>query len=217
MNVVIFGLEPLSSLAWYVLTHDSPHRVVGFTVDAVYQTADQLHDLPVTPFEALEERFPPGEFALLAPLGWTWINGLRAEKYLQGKNRGYSFVSYVSSRALVWPDLQIGENCLIYEGAIVQPFARVGDNCILRSGCHVSHHAIVGDHCFLAAHAVAAGGAVIGERCFLGLNSTIRDGITVAPRCFIAAGALVVADTETNGVYAGVPAKRRAQSADQVT
>jgi len=217
MNVVIFGLGQLSSLAWYALTHDSPHRVMGFTVDAAYQTVDKLHDLPIAPFESLEERFPPSEFALLVPLGWTRVNGLRAEKYAQGKAKGYPFVSYVSSRALVWPDLRIGDNCLIYEGAIVQPFARIGDDCILRSGCHVSHHAVVADHCFLAAHAVVAGSAVIGERCFLGLNSTIRDGITVAPRCFIAAGALVVADTEDDGVYAGVPAKRREQTADQVT
>ena len=217
MNVVIFGLEQLSSLAWYVLTHDSEHQVAGFTVDAAYQTADKLHDLPVTPFERLEDRFPPGDFALLIPLGWTRVNGLRTEKYAEGKSKGYPFISYISSRALVWPDLQIGENCLIYEGAIVQPFARIGDNCILRSGCHVSHHAIVGDHCFLAAHAVVAGNTVIGERCFLGLNSTIRDGVTVAPRCFIAAGALVTANTEANGVYMGVPAKRREQSADQAT
>lgn len=207
-KVVIFGLEQLSSLAWYVLTHDSQYEVAGFTVDAAWCQRQTLHDCPIVPFENLEQHFPPKEFSLLIPLGWTRCNGLRAAKYAEGKGRGYSFATYVSTRAMVWPDLLIGENSMIYEGAIVQPFARVGDNCILRSGCHVSHHAVIKDHVFLAAHAVVAGTATVSERCFLGLNSTIRDGVTVAPGCFIAAGALVTADTEPDGLYMGIPARR---------
>lgn len=209
MKVVIFGAEKFASLAWYVLTHDSPHEVVGFTVDAAWHNASTLHDLPVVPFERLEQYFPPKEYALLISLGWIRCNRLRAAKYAEGMARGYSFVTYVSSRALVWPDLQVGENAMIYEGANVQPFARIGNNCILRNGCNVGHHAVIGDHVFIAAHAVVAGGATVGERCFLGLNSTIRDGVTVAPGCFVAAGALVTADTEPDGLYAGVPARRR--------
>jgi sugar O-acyltransferase (sialic acid O-acetyltransferase NeuD family) len=209
IKVVIFGLEQLSSLAWYVLIQDSPYEVAGFTVDAAWCRTSSLHDLPIVPFDLLERCFPPDEYALLIPLGWTNCNGLRAAKYAEGKARGYAFATYVSSRAIVWLDLQIGENSMIYEGAIVQPFARVGNNCILRSGCHVSHNAVLADHVFMSAHAVVAGNAKIGERCFLGLNSTIRDGITVAPRCFVAAGAVVTADTEPDGLYVGVPARRR--------
>lgn len=208
-KAVIFGIGELSSLAWYVLTHDSAYEVAAFTVDAAYIDKQSHHGLPVMAFENLEQHFPPKEFALLVPLGWTRCNGLRAAKYAEGKRRGYAFATYVSTRAMVWPDLMIGENSMIYEGAIVQPFARVGNNCILRSGCHVSHHAVVADHVFLAAHAVVAGSATVSERCFLGLNSTVRDGVIVAPGCFIAAGALVTADTEPDGLYVGVPARRR--------
>ncbi len=209
MKVVIFGAEQFASLAWYVLTHDSSHEVVGFTVDAAWCHTSTKHDLPVVPFERLEQYFPPKEYALLISLGWTRCNGLRAAKYAEGKMRDYSLVTYVSSRAVVWPDLQVGENSMIYEGAIVEPFARIGSNCILRNGCNVAHHAIIGDHVFMAAQAVVAGGATVGERCFLGLNSTIRDGVTVAPGCFVAAGALVTTDTEPDGLYVGVPARRR--------
>ena len=37
MRVVMFGLGQLSSLAWYCLTHDSPHEIVAFTVDGAYR------------------------------------------------------------------------------------------------------------------------------------------------------------------------------------
>lgn len=209
IKVVIFGAEKFASLAWYVLTHDSPYEVVGFTVDAAWCPAEPLHGLPVVPFEEVERFFPPQQYALLISLGWKHRNALRAARYSEGRARGYSFVTYVSSRALVWPDLQVGENAMIYEGANVQPFARIGQDCILRNACNIGHHATIGDHVFLAAHAVVGGGATVGERCFLGLNSAVRDGVVVAPGCVVAAGALITADTESDGLYVGVPARRR--------
>ena len=216
MKVVIFSLGRMASLAWYVLTHDSKHEVAGFTVDAAYLDRRELHGLPVVPFDHVEERFPPADFGMLLPVGWQDVNGLRMKRYLEAKGRGYAFPTYVSSRAHVWPDLQIGENCMVFEGAVVQPFASIGHNCIIRSGSHVSHHVTVSDHAFLAPGAVIAGGATIGQRCFIGANATVQDGVTVAPRCIVAAGAVVNKDTTEGGRYVGVPAKRREFSRDQL-
>jgi sugar O-acyltransferase (sialic acid O-acetyltransferase NeuD family) len=214
MDVVIFGLGPFASLLWYVLGHDSPHRVVAFTADRAYCAEPRLHGLPVVPFEDLEAAFPPSQARLLLALGGGNANRLRAARFKEASARGYGFASYISARAMVWPDLQVGDGCLLFEGCMVHPFARIGSNCVLRSGSHVSHHAVVGDHCFLAAHSVLAGGASLGQRCFLGLNSSVRDGVKVAERCLVAAGAAVTADTTENGVYMGVPAKRHATPAD---
>lgn len=214
--VVIFGTERFASLAWYCLTHDSPYRVCAFTVDAEYRHADEHHGLPVVSFEELEEHFPPDEVQMLVPLGYSRLNAFRTERYQQAKARGYDFISYVSSRASVWPDLDVGENSMIYEHAIIQPFARIGNNTIIRSGAHISHHAVVGDNCFIAAHAVLAGGTAVQDNCFVGLNATLRDNITIAPRCFIAAGALIIHDTEENGMYMGVPGKRNKTPADKI-
>lgn len=216
MKVIVFGTEHLSSLAWYCLTHDSEHEVAGFTVDAAYQTCRELHGCPVVPFESVERQFPPEAFAMLVPLGYRNVNGLRAERYRQGKAKGYRFISYVSSRASVWPDLSIGENCMIYDQAAIQPFAEIGDNVVMRSGSLVSHHARVEDHCFVAAHAVIGGGASIGACSVLGLNSAVRDGIRVAARCIVAAGAAVLRDTEPDGIYIGSPARRSGVSSDRM-
>jgi sugar O-acyltransferase (sialic acid O-acetyltransferase NeuD family) len=214
MKVVIFGNQQLADHAWYILTHDSEHDVVGFTVDHAYLSETTLHGLPVVAFEEIEKRFPPDTTAMIAPLGGTNLNGLRAEKHRAGKAKGYRFISYVSSRTYTWPDLTIGENCMILDGVSVQPFARIGDGVTLRTNVNVGHRSTIGDNCFFGAHACVAGSVTIGERCFVGLNSTIRDGVNVAARCFIAAGAVVIRDTQENGVYIGVPAERRPEPAD---
>jgi sugar O-acyltransferase (sialic acid O-acetyltransferase NeuD family) len=214
--VVVFGLSDFASLAWHVLTHDTPLPVAAFTVDRAYLRGDRFHDLPVIAFEEVQRRFPPDEYQMLVPLGGRGANGLRRDRYLQAKAKGYGFVTYISSRAMVAPGVSIGENSMIFEGAAVQPMASVGANCIVRTLANVSHHVRLGDHGFVAASAVIGGGSKIDERCFLGLGAVIRDGVTVAERCVIGAGAVVARNTEPNGVYTGVPAKRGLKLADEL-
>ncbi len=215
--VVIFGNGTFASLAWYCLTHDSSRQVKAFTVDRAYLQNPTHEGLPVVPFEELSSFYPPSEVRLLIPLGYAQINGLRRERYLQAKAQGYSFISYISSRACIWPDLQVGENCLIYEHAIIQPFARLGDNVIIRSGAHISHHCKIGSHSFVAAGACFGGNVTVAEQAFIGLGAVLRDGLHLAERSFIGAGAVVIADTEANGVYVGNPARKIAKSALEVT
>lgn len=215
MRVVIFGLSQFASLAWYCLTHDSPHEIAAFTVDGAYADRKEHMGVPVVAFEEIETLFPPDAYGMLLPLGARAANGLRAERFERARQKGYACPTYVSSRALTWPDLEIGENSFVYEGSAIQPFSRIGRNVIVRQGVSISHHVQVGDHCFLANHAVLGGGVTLAERCFVGLNATVRDGITVAEGCMIAAGALVTADTVANGVYAGSPARRRRVPTDR--
>jgi maltose O-acetyltransferase len=48
----------------------------------------------------------------------------------------------------------------------------------------------------------------IGAGSWLGAHVVVLAGVTIAPGCVIGAGAVVTKDTEPNGVYVGVPAKR---------
>jgi sugar O-acyltransferase (sialic acid O-acetyltransferase NeuD family) len=147
------------------------------------------------------------------------VNRLREERCLDALRKGYTLGSYVSSRALTWPDLAIGGNVMIHDGVIIQPFATIGSNTILRSGCHISHHVKVGDHCFLAPCAVLGGNVSVGARSFIGLNAVIRSGLSIAEGCFIAAGAVVTTDTVADGVYRGAPARhmnRRASAMEDL-
>lgn len=217
LPLVIFGNGNFASLAWYCVTHDSPWQVAAFTVDRPFVGAGRHQDLPVVAFDELQSLYPPGEVNLLIPLNYQRINGLRMDRYRQAKAAGYGFVSYVSSRASVWPDLQIGENCLIYEHAIIQPFARIGDNVIIRSGVHISHHCEVGSHSFIGAEAAFGGNVTLGERVFVGVGAVLRDGLQLAERSFIGAGAVLLSNTEPNAVYVGNPARKSGRTALEVS
>lgn len=216
-NVVIFGAENFSSLAWYCLTHDSAWRVVAFTVDRAYLNSPVHEGLPVVPFEELAIHYPPDEVKLVIALGYRAINGLRRDRFAAAEAQGYEFVSYVSSRASTWPDLQVGKSCLIYEHAIIQPFAHIRDNVIIRSGAHISHHCTIENHAFIAAGVTLGGNVKVGEQAFVGVGAVLRDGVCIAPRSFVGAGAVVVTDTETDGVYVGNPARKMSRSSLEIT
>jgi len=55
---------------------------------------------------------------------------------------------------------------------------------------------------------VVSGGVDIGEQCFIGVNATLRDHINIGAKCVIGAGALLLADTEPEGVYIGNATER---------
>jgi carbonic anhydrase/acetyltransferase-like protein (isoleucine patch superfamily) len=47
-----------------------------------------------------------------------------------------------------------------------------------------------------------AGGVRIGAECFIGINATLRDHISVGRRNVIGAGAVILADTRDDAVFA---------------
>jgi len=206
-KVVSVGAGETAEVAYEYLTHDSPHEVIAFSVERAYATSPTLFDLPVVHFEDLERRYDPAEYQAFVAISYTQLNRVRTRLFLETKRKGYTCVSYVSSRAFVWRNVEIGENCFILEHNVLQYAVRVGNNVVLWSGNHVGHRSTIRDHCFVSSHVVISGYCDIGESCFLGVNSCIADHLNVARDCFIGMGAVVNKDTEEARVYRGNPAE----------
>lgn len=206
-SIVIFGLGDIADMAWFYLSHDSNHIVSAFTVDGDYVDKSEFHGLPVVPFEEIEKEFPSDGFEIFVAVSYVNLNTVRAKKCMEAKGMGYRLVSYVSSKATVWPDLKIGDNCFILEDNTIQPFVKIGNHVTLWSGNHIGHHSEIGDNCFITSHVVISGGVNVKENCFIGVNATLRDHISIAKNCVIGAGTVVLKDTQENGVYVGNPAE----------
>lgn len=206
--LVIFGFGDMAQMAHHYFSTDSAHSVAAFTLDRAYITQDSFCGLPIVPFDEIEERYPAASHGMFVALGYSKVNQLRKQKYLAAKALGYEMASYVSSRATVLNDGNIGENCFILEDNTIQPFVTIGNDVVMWSGNHVGHHSVIHDHCFLASHIVVSGGVDMGESCFVGVNATFRDHIRIGESCVIGAGALLLADAEPFGVYVGNATER---------
>ena len=202
-KVVLFGTGSMASDVYVYLTHDSPYEVVAFAVDRQCLDEDTLFDLPVVPFEAVESLYPPGEYKMHIAVGYVRVNRLRAERYRQAKEKGYELISYVSSRATIWPGAVIGENCLVGTNSIISASATIGNNVVVGGGSIVPHRTVIKDHCFVGSNVTLSGWVTVEPYCFLGTGAIVRNNVTIARECVIGAGALILGDTEERGVYMG--------------
>ncbi|PPV00335.1 sugar O-acyltransferase [Xanthomonas populi] len=205
--LVIIGDGEFAQVACEYFQHDSDYSVVAFSVERDFLLQPTLAELPVVAFEELEQRYPPEQYEVFVAIPATQLNRLRTRFFDDVVRRGYRCASYVSSRAFVWRNAQIGVNCFIFEGNVIQPFTRIGDNCILWSGNHIGHRTVVQDNVFIASHAVISGYCEIGRGSFIGVNATLSDKVLIAADNIIGAGALVTRHTEAQRVYVGSPAR----------
>jgi sugar O-acyltransferase (sialic acid O-acetyltransferase NeuD family) len=206
-KLVLIGAGEMAEIADEYFTHDSDYEVVAFSIERSYIRQPELNGKPVVPYEDLERLYPPSDYRVFVAIPSSQLNGLRTRFYLDAKQKGYQFATYVSSRAFVWRNAVIGENTFIFENNVIQPFVTVGNNCILWSGNHVGHRTVIRDHVFVSSHVVISGYCEIGEFCFLGVNSTFNDHVKVADHCVIGSGSLITKDTEANRIYVAAASK----------
>lgn len=214
--VVIYGNGTVAETVHFYFTHDSAVEVAAFTVDPQFMQEDDLLGLPLIPFDQITARYPPADFDMFIGVGHVRINRVRAAKYNEAKQLGYRLINYISSKAITWPGLEMGDNCKIGTGAQISPFARLGSNVNIGGGSNVGHHTVIKDHVSLAPRVTIAGTVVVEPFCLIGANATIRDRVTIARECVIGAGAVILEDTQERGVYLGRPAELLPISSDRL-
>ncbi|WOE82536.1 acetyltransferase [Pseudomonas protegens] len=207
-KLVIVGAGELAMIAYEYFTYDSSYEVVGFAVEREYLQEESLYDLPIVAFEDLQQHFPAEAHEAFVAIPASGLNRLRTRLYLAVKELGYTCATYISSRAFVWRNAKIGDNCFIFEHNTVQPFVEIGNNVILWSGNHIGHRSVIEDNCFLSSHVVVSGYCRIGSSSFIGVNATINDRINIARDCVVASGSLVNKHLqEPERIYYGAPAQ----------
>ena len=216
-DLVLFGAGDIARLAHRYFERDSPHRVVAFTVDSGFRSADQFCGLPLVDFETVVERYPPAQCSMFVALSYAQMNRVRAAKYARARELRYSLVSYVSSRCSYLTDSQPGDNCFILEDNTVQPFVRIGNNVTLWSGNHIGHDSTIDDHVFVTSHVVISGNVRVSSFCFLGVNATLRNSIVLAPETLVGAGAAIMKNTKPKSVYVAPRAELLDKTSDTIT
>jgi sugar O-acyltransferase (sialic acid O-acetyltransferase NeuD family) len=206
-KLVIVGAGEFAEIAYEYFTHDSPYEVVAFSVNKAFIKENTLFGLPVVPFEELEKHYSPQEHSAFVAVTFTQLNRVRTKLYTETKEKRFPIASYVSSKAFVWHNAKIGENCFIFENNVIQYHVKIGNNVIMWSGNHVGHRSTIADNTFLSSHVVVSGYCNIGKNCFFGVNSTLGDTLNVGDDCVIGAGAVLVRPAEDNKIYIGNPAK----------
>ena len=211
-SVVIYGTGQIAELVHYYLSTDSRYNVRGFVVDDEFPHTGEFCGLPIISPTTVLNDYPPSGFAMFVAISYASMNANRRKKCEWARENGYELISYVSSRATKYPNLKIGDNCLVLEDNTLQPFVTLGNNVFLWSGNHIGHHSVIKDDAFVSSHCVISGNCVVGERSFLGVNCTIQNGVRVGTACFLGPGSLIRDDVVDEAVLL-----ERATSTEKIT
>ena len=203
-KLVLIGDSAFAEVAHEYFTYDSEYEVVAFAVERAYLKRDAFLGLPVVPFEDIDKIYAPESHYFYAALVYTQGNKLRTRLYEQAKTKGYRPASYISPRAFVWRDVQIGEHAFVFENNVLQPRVKIGANVVLWSGNHIGHHSSVGDNCFISSHVVISGFVDVGRNCFMGVNTSVANNVSIGDHCLIGAGALILGNVPDDKVVVGI-------------
>ena len=206
-KIVIIGEGETGEIAYEYFTYDSNYEVIAFSAERNFINNKVLHGLPVVPFEEIEKLYDPKKFKAFVAVSFTQLNSVRTRLFNQTILKGFSLVTYVSSRAFFWKNAVVGSNCFIFENNIIQNKVKIDNNVTIWSGSFIGHQSIIKNNCFISAHAAIGGFCEIGENCFVGLNSSIANNVKIAKDCVVGAGSVIIRDTEEGKVYIGNPAK----------
>jgi maltose O-acetyltransferase len=119
-------------------------------------------------------------------------------------------------------------NARVLSGSVIRSTRlTVGDHSFINHSCFFDHGSVtIGDDVLIGPGVVFASGdhewgdsgrragadvakpISIGTGCWVGAHVTVLGGVKVAEGCVLAAGAVITRDTERDGLYGGVPARR---------
>jgi sugar O-acyltransferase (sialic acid O-acetyltransferase NeuD family) len=201
IKVIIFGIGEISQIVYHYLKEDERYEVFGFTLDEKFIKENKFEGLSIIPFHLIEQKHPADKFKLFIAVGYTQVNQLRKKKFIEARDKGYDFISYIHPKVNISSSTYIGKNCFIFEDNTIQPHVTIEDNCVLWSGNHIGHHSTIRANCFITSHVVISGGCEIGENTFIGVNATLRNHIKIGKSNVIGARALILNDTEDNKVF----------------
>lgn len=119
----------------------------------------------------------------------------------------------------LYPGIKIKSNKLVVgKGTFInnqvyidnENWVKIGKNCSIAmqvTFC-TSSHEIGGPDQRASLHTVSKP-ITVGDGTWIGAKCLILPGVNIGYGCVIAAGSIVIQDCEPNGLYAGVPAKRK--------
>lgn len=165
-KVILWGTGKTTDILEYYLKKENICEVCAYTLDKEYLKEKQYNNKPVVPFDEIEKYYSAKEYKLAILIGPIANNRVREEKFNVAKQKGYSFINYISKDSLCGAS-EIGENVFIFPGVVIQPFVKIGNNVCIWTNSMIGHDCSIMNNCYLASPKIS-GYCKIGKNTFLG-------------------------------------------------
>jgi sugar O-acyltransferase (sialic acid O-acetyltransferase NeuD family) len=199
-RLIIVGARGLGRQLASFIAEESAFEILGFLDDA---TVEPKPSFPILG-NVETWQVSKGEVYLVALGDPKW----RRHYVDLLKAKGAQFATYISSRAIVGKDVQMGEGTMVCPGAIVTTNVSLGQHVLLNIATSISHDCRVGDFVTVSPGARATGNCVLADDVYMGVNSSLLPKVSLAMGITVGAGAVITKSyEEENLTLVGIPAK----------
>lgn len=197
---IIFGTSSFASMLQVYIEKFYDIKVIGYIVDRKYCKEKLFNNLPLVPFDEIDNIFEPKKVSILIALGYKNMNELRKNKIGEVKEKGYRLQEFIHPSVNV-DFASLGEGNIILENVTLGYNTKIGDGNIIWNGCNISHETEIGNFNFLAPSTTLAGKVIVENNCFFGINSSVKGGRKIREFTLIGAGCYMNDDSIPYGVY----------------
>ncbi len=119
------------------------------------------------------------------------------------------FATLIHPNASVGIEVSIGIGTVVMAGAVVNSDTVIGKGCIINTCASIDHDCCVDDYVHVSVGAHLCGTVKVGEETLIGAGATVKNNVNICGGCVISTGAAVIKNIEEEGIYMGVPSKKR--------
>lgn len=130
---------------------------------------------------------------------------LREQLVAMVHETNFRFPVVSDHRAIVSPDVTIGEGTFVGKRAVINAGTTIGKHVIINTGAIIEHDCAIGDFAHISPGVMIGGHSVIGENCHIGIGSTIVPGVRIGNMSLIHPGSVVTHDIPDFAVAMGSP------------
>lgn len=178
-KLIVFGNNSFAEMVAHYFETEAQREVAGFTAHQRFITAQQLAGKPLVPFEAVTAEYAPAEHDIFVALEHGRQNVGRAEVLSEARAKGYLPASFISPAARVSAAAQIGEHCLVLEGAVIQHGAVIGENNLVFANAFFGQSSRVGAHNYFGSGFFADRLVHIGSFSTFGSHVRVAESVAV--------------------------------------
>ncbi|MBE7048025.1 MAG: acetyltransferase [Ruminococcaceae bacterium] len=197
-NVIIIGTGGHAKVVADIVKLSNDNLIGFLTSD---KTITSFLGKPVLGLDTEYKKFKDAHFIIA-------VGDSDARKRISGLMADVKWYTAIHPKSIVSKtDTIIGEGTVISANAVVNSCSKIGNHCIINTNCSVEHDNMIKSFSHISVGAMLGGNVTVGMGTWVGIGATVKNGITICDNCLIGAGAVVVKDIETPGIYVGIPAK----------
>ena len=191
-----------------VIEQEGSYEIAGI-VDVKEKVGDKILGYPIIGTDKDIEQISKQYDNFLITIGQLKTSAIRTRLFTQLTQLNKNIPSIISPSAYVSKHAKIGAGTIVMHHAIVNASAIIGNNCIVNTNSLIEHDVTMGNHNHVSTFAVVNGGVIIGNDCLIGSGTTIIQSVSIGNNVTLGAGAVVSKNITEQGVYIGVPAKKK--------